>query len=188
MDAKYLERLTQAVYRVTDRMEDVEPLKWKIRSCALSLSELYFENTSSLSLREEDTRNKDLESLLASIARLLELAGSFSYISRINFDVLLREYIDLQANLFPAQSQNFLDAGPSAESEGGKSKEFVFTARQQRILEFLAKTENIGISELAAFFQNEIGEKTIQRELNELISCGAVKTSGEKRWRKYSRA
>jgi DNA-binding transcriptional regulator YhcF (GntR family) len=188
MDTKYLEKLTEAVYRVTDRMEDNEPLKWKIRASALSLSELYYENISIIS----DARTKTMLVLFDSLDRLLKLSSSLSYVAQINFDRLLREYTELRENLFIQEEKSLLAKVSEKEPD---EKEFIeykapqinTNDRQQKIMEFLSSGENKGIHELAEYFVGAVSEKTIQRDLNELVTRGIVSTMGEKRWRKYKK-
>lgn len=51
------------------------------------------------------------------------------------------------------------------------------------------KLEGVGIKDIAIAFQNfgeDIGEKTLQRELVSMVSDGVLKKEGEKRWSRYS--
>ncbi len=183
MDIKYLEKLTEAVYRVTDRMEDNEPLKWKIRTSALSLSELYYENINALS----DARTKTMLALFESLDRLLKLASSLSYVAQVNFDRLLREYKELRGTLFVQEEKSLLAEVDEKESIEYRAPQINTNDRQQKIMEFLSSGENRGIHELAEHFVGTVSEKTVQRDLNELVTRGVVSATGEKRWRKYKK-
>src|SRR3989338_3427484 len=100
MHEDFLRRLTAALYRVTDRLEDREPLKWTLRESALELERMYFENPEFLSLKREEERSRRMIMLVREVVHLLELVSSLSYVSRINFDVLLREYARFEGFLF----------------------------------------------------------------------------------------
>jgi hypothetical protein len=57
--------------------------------------------------------------------------------------------------------------------------------RQNVILGLLKKKKELTIKDLALVIK-DCGEKTIQRELNSLISLGVLKRAGVRRWSKYS--
>lgn len=57
--------------------------------------------------------------------------------------------------------------------------------RQNAILAILAKNDNITISTISQIIK-DCSEKTIQRELINLIDRGLVKKTGERRWSRYS--
>lgn len=59
------------------------------------------------------------------------------------------------------------------------------TDRQKRILEYIQQTSQAKISDFYAFF-NDISPKTIQRDLQDLVSKDILKKEGEKRWTTYS--
>lgn len=56
--------------------------------------------------------------------------------------------------------------------------------RREKIVSFIAKKKDVSIKDITGLFK-DIGEKTIQRELAALVSEGAIKKRGEKRWSKY---
>ncbi len=57
--------------------------------------------------------------------------------------------------------------------------------RQNTILSILSKNDNITIGTISQFIK-DCSEKTIQRELINLIDRGLVKKTGERRWSRYS--
>jgi len=180
MHEDFLRRLTAALYRVTDRLEDREPLKWTLRESALELERMYFQNPEFLSLKREEERSRRMIMLVREVVHLLELVSSLSYVSRINFDVLLREYARFEGFLFQKEETPPMLEGAS---EDGLQE---FTFRQRKIIEFLAPLRNSSVSELVKCFDGQISEKTLQRDLNDLIVRGKVRADGERRWRKYS--
>ncbi|MEK7649687.1 MAG: DeoR family transcriptional regulator [Patescibacteria group bacterium] len=204
MDTKPLERLTAALYRVTDRMADEEPLKWALRRTSLDLSQAALKNPELLSIPEEEARSKMMATLFAELIRLLELAASISYISRINFEVLIREYRHIESSIFrggemtliePEKKQEEVQEKPKEEVVA-KEKKYTQTSshremvqpsdRQKKILEHLVAVERgISIGDLVAYFDGKISDKTIQRDLIELVSSGSIRIEGERRWRRY---
>ncbi len=59
------------------------------------------------------------------------------------------------------------------------------TERQKKILEYIQKTSQAKISDFYTFF-TDISSKTIQRDLQDLVSKNFLKKEGEKRWTVYS--
>lgn len=57
--------------------------------------------------------------------------------------------------------------------------------RQEHILAILQKQSNLTIKDFARAIQ-DCSEKTIQRELLELVEKGVIKKEGERRWSRYS--
>ena len=57
--------------------------------------------------------------------------------------------------------------------------------RQQKIMEHLQAVNQAKISDFHSFF-NDISSKTIQRDLQDLVSKNVLKKEGEKRWTVYS--
>src|SRR3989344_5711751 len=88
---KKIEKLTSAIYKITDLMPQEEPLKWKIRKDSLSLlsSAMSFIN------HWKETSSQELSVILHNIARLisfLEVSYMGSFVSQMNFRVLKEEY------------------------------------------------------------------------------------------------
>jgi hypothetical protein len=70
---------------------------------------------------------------------------------------------------------------PSSVRRGGNSK----TDRSEKIIFLMKVKGEVSIKDISTTF-TECSEKTIQRELNDLILKGQVKKIGEKRWSRYS--
>ena len=58
--------------------------------------------------------------------------------------------------------------------------------RQENLLSFLGGRGFLSLREIAAFYERSVSNKTIQRDLTELLSRGLIKSVGEKRWKKYA--
>lgn len=92
MSLERVTRVSEALYRVTDLMPDEEPLKWSLRTKAIELVELLSFLTSSASLKDRAVTSARVHELIDAITRLLDIAAGASFISKVNFDVLRREY------------------------------------------------------------------------------------------------
>jgi len=177
MQDEVIKNLTRALYRVTDRLTDREPLKWQLRENALKLENLLFQKEDS-----SDSQKENREMLFAALTRNLELASSFSYVARINFEVLLKEYLDNQKIFLEEKEESILLEAPVS----GVHEVVSPSTRQKYILDILSTSANVSIADFVKVFEGKISEKTVQRELNELISQGKIKAFGERRWRRYS--
>ncbi|HEX7724406.1 MAG TPA: DeoR family transcriptional regulator [Candidatus Paceibacterota bacterium] len=81
----------------------------------------------------------------------------------------------------PAQNpaQNKGTARVSAETAAKKND------RQERILAVLKDQSNLTVKDFAKVI-TDVSEKTIQRELLDLVQKGVIKREGERRWSRYS--
>ncbi len=89
------------------------------------------------------------------------------------------------ASAFPSKGQNSgknLYKGPSNPIERSTSKK---TERQEAILSLLRTQSGLTIKDFSRVIKG-CSEKTIQRELLELVDRGIVKKEGERRWSTYS--
>lgn len=85
------QKITEALYRVTDLFSDHEPLKWLLRKEGVEILEAILKIKA---LRPHE-RIRQLDLITDHIQRalqVLELASSNSFISETNFQVLKREY------------------------------------------------------------------------------------------------
>jgi predicted HTH transcriptional regulator len=67
----------------------------------------------------------------------------------------------------------------------GENPALFLEERKRKILNLVKENEWISIREIAASLK-EFGEKSIQRDLLEMVEAGILKKTGDKRWRKYS--
>lgn len=209
------ERLTEAFYRVTELFPDEEPLKWTLRKKAVEILE------KSLRLERESFHSqaedlKALSGLIADIINLLKLSCGGTFISRVNFEVLAREYTNLLGFLdsnqgqgtFEIQETILLEEKPTVEkiidnsntqikmsermSEKNKMSERM-SERTAKIIDFFKKSGNqwLNIVDLEKVLKDKdkdekVGPKTIRRDLEILIKKGIVIQGGANRWRKYA--
>lgn len=205
-----IQRLTGALYRVTDLLSDKEPLKWALRDKAMVL----YNNLMSIRfIKDKANVLDDTLGCLFQIIKSLELVSMGFYVSNLNFEILKREYADLKnfiegkkSNIiieqklllsFPARKESARKQQEGAGLKvitGGDNESFSvgFSVsnldsenRKGKILEFMEAGGERTMSEIAAIFSGEISEKAVQRELFDLVKSGKLIAKGDKRWRKY---
>lgn len=202
------ERLTEAFYRVTDLFPDEEPLKWTLRKKAVEILE------KSLRLEREPFHSqaedlKALSGLIADIINLLKLSCGGTFISRVNFEVLAREYTNLLGFLDSNQGQGTLEIQGTILLEEKPTTEKIIEVADRmadrnrmadrmadrvgtvEIVDFFKKNDNqwLNIAELKKVLEDKNKKvilRTLRRNLEKLIKKGAIIQQGENRWRKYA--
>lgn len=97
---EYLLRITAAVYRVTDLFDDAEPLKWSVRQQSMDLVDIV-----SICTNDKESFHRRFESIdsarrkIDGLKEKILLAQTSGFISRINFEVLEREYMRVSDEL-----------------------------------------------------------------------------------------
>lgn len=206
-----VQKLTEALYRVTNLFSDKEPLKWQLRETAVEIFDLLL---SILETGQNEQKSILLENSLRKINHLLNLTPfSGAFIANVNFDILKREYITLAEEIgknqplkeiSPPKDLLVISAisnghnGQSNGHNGQKEKNekieenkdkneqtILLNERKKQVLSFIKPNEWKTIKEIAVSLP-EIGEKSIQRDLLEMAEAGVIKKKGNKRWRKYS--
>ncbi|MBI2039023.1 MAG: hypothetical protein HYT22_01955 [Candidatus Niyogibacteria bacterium] len=201
------QKITEALYRVTDFFKDTEPLKWTLRKEAIETLNSILK-IRSISLPE---RVREIESIREGISRslrVLELAASNSFVSEINFNVLKREYsmvmdfLISQKDAFLTESIDLSDdstrplqighskAGSVKRKESGVSHSGALAnqERREKILSFIGGQDWVSIGDLMSVFQGQASAKTIQRDLVGMANEGLLLKEGDKRWRRYKMA
>ena len=184
-------KITEALYRTTELFSDAEPLKWSLRQTALEI----------LNAAPQDLPK--FEALIKNLFLKLELASSGTFISKMNFDVLKREYTKLLSDIVsykesyqalldditrPTESELVLDTVKEVvqvKKEEAKKTNSNNIGRRQTLLEQLKEKGPSSVGELVGAFSEPISGKTVQRELNAMVISGDIKKEGEKRWRRY---
>lgn len=206
------EKLSFALYKITEFIDDSEPLKYKIRDLSLSLVLVV------ASLQEHNKTSdvvvlKKALSVIKGIKSFLVVARGQSFLGDMNFSVLMKEFLDLEGTLEGVTNEPVLDLAvplslpvTSVQSRGRKEQVvlsgdegFRHTVaspklnhdRRRQIVDFLGTVGPSGsqssysIKEIATVIPG-CSEKTIQRELSALVASGSVKRVGERRWSRYS--
>ena len=206
-----VEKLASAVYVITGFLPAEEPVRKRLRVCALDL----IERSSHPSLLSE-------EGLALFIARaseigaILQTSRSAGLISPMNAELLSEEYANLaefvkknsQAIRTPDEGQKIEEAlnvqgltesFKGQEKREGSSKKKLSPKsfknsngkgqedRRKILLDLLNKKDKISIKD-AAFVIKTCSEKTLQRELLALVEEGIVIKEGERRWSTYRKA
>src|SRR3989338_6349304 len=93
-----MEKLTTALYLVTDIMSEKEPMKWKAREGVVDLlSDITI--ASSLSVSEKMTMLRNVMKKTEKLIAFLDVAQSAHLISEMNSSVLKREYLALKDSI-----------------------------------------------------------------------------------------
>ena len=181
-------KITEALYRTTDLFSDAEPLKWSLRQTALDV----------LNSRRQDFLG--LEESVKNLTLKLDLASSGTFISKTNFNVIKRAYMELLSNAtsFRESYKNLLDppiavamrrAGNIlSDKKADVISDKPITGRRETLVSALKEKGPLGVGDLTRLLLEAgsvLSEKTVQRELGALVASGTVKQDGDKRWRRY---
>ena len=204
------EKLASAIYLVTGFFSDQEPLKWKLRSLA---SEFI---SSLMSLKNDFSKEKEVaisetKTLILKITKLLSLAKNAGLVSAENHDLMEVEFVKYLNNLdYPVSISDFLntepprpkikDTGntlmikdkneygtPERSLKGFGTVSVKKNSRQSIIISILKRKKEVMIKDVTPLIEG-CSEKTIQRELSEMVRAGVIRRIGEKRWSRYSLA
>ncbi len=205
---KKTEKIVQAIYLVTSHLNDTEPLKIELREKSLSLLSY------SLALNSENSyeRQELVRSFLSTgveISSLMRVASVSGNISTNNATILSNEIESVASHVrekvFPQDSTKGLilskdffatdipefeknDKGQNMVNKGLKmavKQKDRKNSRQHEILDLLKKQSHLTIKDFARVI-SDCSEKTIQRELIDLVEKGVVVREGERRWSRYS--
>lgn len=201
-----IKKLTEALYRVSDLYSDQEPLKWALRENAIYLYDKLMSVMDMSDMMSDRKQKTDLGEIISSFSQMahkLDLASLGGFISDINFEILKKEYKKLKEfieeqkdliiyrsaleNLSFAPQLLVLDTKKEKEDKGHKGQNIISDKtedRKQKILNFLKNNDKKTIKEISAIFEG-ISEKSVQRDLAELVRSGYLEAEGEKRWRVY---
>ena len=204
---KKTEKLATAMYMVTNLFNDIEPMKWTLRTKTSQLLSFIIGFKDISKSREEEFFH-EVKIKVLEIVSLLEISSRSGLVSPMNFSILKSEFmkmiefitgtretvhsvqtpVDLKESFFSiSRTASFpkdmaVDNSPQHPySEVPKRN----TNRQNIILNLLSKKGEVTIHDVALVIP-ECSEKTIQRELIALIQSNKVKKTGQRRWSKYS--
>lgn len=183
---KKTEKLTSALYLVTNFLSDNDPIKWKIRDRALDI--LYFATRD----------HPQVLSHIADLIRLIDVVILDRQSSAMNFGLLRQEYsllYELIQNQINTPLSNIVLESlplpavtakhpPEKALKSAFSKTITKNERQSVILQSLTADAWSAIKDIAKKLPN-LSRKTVQRELNVLAETGLVKRIGARRWSRY---
>jgi len=211
------EKLASALYIVTGFVPESDPLRTRVRSCALDL----------LSASADADRARHIRYAEGFASRCLEISSTLSlaeragFVSAMNAKILSDEYAELalfvkrhEDTIFGSVTLEVGYAAPTSLSAPQKNriamgKSPAFTAasaaslndvqnkrtsnhkrhsnRKDMIMRLLDKKDKISVKDAAEAIPG-CSEKTIQRELISLVESGVLLKEGERRWSTYKKA
>lgn len=191
------QKISSAIYFVTNFFDDKEPLKWHLRTLAIDLA---------------GERLKDKSSIVKEIFSLFTISKNTGIISETNYNILAAELTKFEKEVESPLSQVFFQERALLESaieepkrenivkdkiiekhiEEKPLKEFGVVSvkknsRQSIIIGLLKRKKEIMIKDVSPLISG-CSEKTVQRELSAMVQAGILKKTGEKRWSRYSLA
>jgi DNA-binding transcriptional ArsR family regulator len=212
---KKTEKITAALYLVSGLLKDNEPIKWELRDRGIDLLSSSFSASNSLP-GDKNAIIQSLFTAALETLSLLNVAKISNLISDMNHRLLVHEIDMVVGLLRDRLAESAENAGyvlseaffktpdlfstgfklgnraTLAKEEGnhkghgpvitGQAKK---TQRQEAILAVLRTQSNLTIKDFSKVIK-DCSEKTIQRELIELVDKGLVKKEGERRWSRYS--
>lgn len=201
------ERLASALYVITGFMPTEEPIRSRLRVCAL---EVITHSANPYDLAENGA--KKFESRCAEIVTILQTAHYSGLISEMNAKLVGEEYVSLAAFVItnsskiserghllekvsvsePKSVSSSIRHGDKATVSGSTKNKRTNTVkekdsgsyRKNLILGLFDKKELISIKD-AVSLMNGVSEKTIQRDILSLVSDGVLSKTGSRRWTTY---
>lgn len=208
------EKLASALYVVTGFIPNEDPLKTRLRTCAVELISTSTDPDKARAVRYHE----GFASRCMEIGSILNLAQRAGFVSPMNARILCDEYADLatfvkshQDRIFGASDVHVgsdkltapvREQAPRTQiSETDTKDKIVVTepsvkktnnfkrhvSRKDTILSLLDIKDKITIKDAAQAIHG-CSEKTIQRELLSLVSEGVLLKEGERRWSTYRKA
>lgn len=202
------EKLASALYMVTGFVPDADPLRTRLRLCAVELI-----STSADPVKARDVRyHEGFASRCLEIASILKLAERAGFISHMNAQLLCDEYAGLAAFVKEHHDKIF-NGGVVADTgdERGHSGAFGalsparglkdtatsrtdtkihqskrHDARKDIIIRLLDKKDKISVKDACDAVGGCSG-KTIQRLLMSLVDEGILLREGQRRWSVYKK-
>lgn len=192
IDREYYQKLTLAVYRVTEFFPEKEPLRFQIRELADKiLANLVLANPHPENIANKGDLLKDIKALFS----YFDLADLQNWVDPRNFSVLKREYGKIQKPLEEAAVLSEFSAPAASKSvllNTGKSVENSFSGnsqngnRQEKILEAINGNGMVKIGDLLRLFPG-VNRRTVLREMDKICQTGAVVRNGHGRGAHYTK-
>ena len=199
------QKLASAVYLITGFFTDQEPLKWQLRALSTDLvsnkvKDKYFvakEILTLFTLAKQAGLVSDLnyEILLNELIKLqhevekpLELMFSRE-LTEPKPMVITRKIAEpiKDNNLLPSVEDVMVGTSESKKLKGFGAVSVKKNGRQSTIITILKRKKEIMIKDVSPLISG-CSEKTIQRELSEMVTGGVLRRIGEKRWSRYTLA
>lgn len=212
---KKTERIVSAIYLVTGLIKDSEPIKWELRELCMSLVSL-MTSLNSNDLVDKNLVFHNYFTTSLQVISFINVLSNNGLVSSMNSNILKREIESILIYL-KEQSRNanksagyilsdsFFAVDQSASGDKGHiitkissddlhrqkdNTQFIKDRKESRkdsILNLLSKSPDLTIKDFVKVI-TDCSEKTIQRELIDLVEKGLIKRKGERRWSTYSLA
>lgn len=197
--------ISSAVYLVTSFMPEHDPVRSELRTLAM---ELVSDTVSSV----VSGSPSEARAIASSIVSLLEVCAKSGAVSRMNASLLEKTVVDfalvgrIPAGVSYSNVEAFLSdvsdmtrlkdihhrpnistrlpAPKTGERKGGITRSGFIASRGEKILALIKDKKRVGIRDVTRLFPG-VSEKTVQRELTELVRLGLVRKEGERRWSSY---
>ena len=198
-----IERLSAVVYLATNHINDIDPIKLSVREVCLNCLKTVNDTNivvgeANMSSRLSEILVSDL-SKISSFLRVLSISG---FMSKNNFEVINNAISTILNNSFSkeefsfskddqkivekTQNVNLKNSSESVEKVKTKSLNLPEkSGRSERVLSLIKKQGKVATKDIVDYFPG-VSDKTIQRELNKLVSEGKIQRQGKKRWSFYS--
>lgn len=199
--------LSHALYRVTDLLARDEPLRRDIRARA---DEVFSQVVAYAYGRFTDEEIDRLRIAIEILLGYLAMARSLGRMNPMNFFVLEREYRELARTLVASAPAIIIESEKTVEkiersdekkvdrkmrikqttgaplppTIGWQQRDGDVNGRQKVILEYLTQSGQAKVSDFYKTFDG-ISSKTIQRDLQDLVTRNLIKKEGDKRWTVY---
>ncbi|MCI5108643.1 MAG: hypothetical protein MRY49_02245 [Candidatus Pacebacteria bacterium] len=189
-----VDKISTALYLVSSLMSDKEPIKWQIRKNVVG----------AIGYSGED-KTEDLIKVLENTNHLLYLSARSNLISSMNLAIIedfilnlvdalsnrenFKEHLQVREDL-SEKGQNYIKDKKETNNVLYKPQKTLRTSgrkdkRREMVIGALKKRNDSSIKDITKEVKG-CSEKTIQREINDLIEAGLVSKSGERRWSRYS--
>lgn len=181
---------TEAVYRVSGHPAFDAALKAVLRKQATE----FLGGLTGILLFTELRRVAERERLMAisaSIRELVRFAASSGFVSGAHAERIANAYGVIadylsEITVAPARSSVVSEPVQPEAQPTAVAAQFVPNERQERILRHLASAGRAQISNIRELFSDACSEKTIQRDLWQLVDAGLISRRGDNRWTIYS--
>lgn len=204
------EKLASAVYLITGFFSDLEPIKWKLRTLASDTVSVAI-SLSTVSVKDKEVMTSELRELILRIGKYFSVAKNAGLVSADNNDLMQEELQKYNNTLgHPTNLTTLFNTELSSPrtNEIENTKETLLieekfepklqakplkvfgavsvkkNSRQSIIISILKRKKEIMIKDVSSLI-NGCSEKTIQRELSNMVQSGVLKKIGEKRWSRY---
>lgn len=201
-------KIAIATYTVTSHIKDSDHIKWDIRTKVVDIMSSIHE----ISAAYEGQKHTRIDACIAEISSFLSttnIAVQAGLIGRMNYEILSKEiklfidelmnfkdkdlvlsplqkeFLQVSQSVFKDQQKDHTVGQKSIGHSKGHIDENIKDGRKELIVKLLRENSSLSIANFVASIKGCSG-KTIQRELNVLVSSGIVKKSGDRRWSTYS--